>query len=157
MTNTINKNRVFTIILSFLGLMILLNSCYDKNDIKPSCGCESETKTTIPESANLTGKLFFKNDSRGNNYYNRKYWIVIIPNDCGNCVHNLIVCNDSFLNTITNIPILTNVHDIIASPNELDGAIDVKISGYIKPICNPIFAPADYTYENIILTSIKQL
>lgn len=156
MINTINRNRVYTIILSFLGSMILLNSCCDKDDTKPSCGCESETKSTIPESAKLTGKLFFKNDSRGNNYYNRKYWIVFIPNNCGNCVHNLIICNDGFLNSISNIPEL-QVSDILASPNELDDAIDVEFSGHLKPICNPIFAPADYTYENIILTSIKQL
>lgn len=142
--------------LCFLGLIFFLNSCHDNDETKTSCGCESETKSTIPESAKLTGKLFFKNDSRGNNYYNRKYWIVFIPNNCSNCVHNLIVCNDGFLNSISNIPTL-QTYDILESPNELDGAIDVEFSGHLKSICNPIFDPADYTYENIILTSIKQL
>lgn len=156
MMNSTSKKRIYTTMLCFLGLIFFFNSCHDNDDTKPSCGCESETKSTIPESAKLTGKLFFKNDSRGNNYYNRKYWIVFIPNNCGNCVHNLIICNDGFLNSISNIPAL-QVSDILASPNELDGAIDVEFSGHLKSICNPIFAPADYTYENIILTSIKQL
>ena len=54
------------------------------------------------------------------------------------------------------IPTLSNVNDIIGSINELEDALDVKFSGDLKVICNPIFAPGDYTYENIILTSIEQ-
>ena len=60
------------------------------------------------------------------------------------------------LDVVSNISTLTNVSDIIGSVNELKNAIDIKFSGKLKSICNPIYAPADYTYENIVLTSIEQ-
>ncbi|PJA05491.1 MAG: hypothetical protein COX71_06445 [Flavobacteriales bacterium CG_4_10_14_0_2_um_filter_35_18] len=102
------------------------------------------------------GSCFFKNDSKGNHYNNQKYWIVYFDEDCGNCVHNLIICDESMLDVVSNISTLTNVSDIIGSVNELKNAIDIKFSGKLKSICNPIYAPADYTYEYIVLTSIEQ-
>lgn len=151
-----NSQKRRQIIFCLLIFTTLFCSCKSDDETPPDCGCDSETRTTIPESANLIGKLFFKNDSNENNYNNQKYWIVYIEENCVNCVHNLIICNDNFLNTISNIPTLSNINDIIGSVNELEGAIDVKFSGDLKVICNPIFAPADYTYENITLTSIEQ-
>jgi hypothetical protein len=155
MKNLTKRTKIALTVLCYLGFTLFFYSCKD-DDAPPNCGCDSVTKITIPESANLTGKLFFKNDSNGNNYNNQKYWIVYIEENCVNCVHNLIICNDDFLNSISNIPTLSSINDIIGSVNELDGAIDVKFSGDLKIICNPIFAPADYSYDNITLTSIEQ-
>ncbi|CAA0209597.1 hypothetical protein V2647_12880 [Tenacibaculum maritimum] len=143
---------VFTFIFCF-GIT-LFNSCNNDNS-PPSCGCEYETQRTIPESANLVGKLFYKNNSNGNNFNNQQYWIVYVEQNCENCVHNLIICNNEILSSIPNIPTLTNINDIIGNINELESAIDVKFSGDLKIVCNPIFAPGDYTYNNIKLASIE--
>lgn len=155
MKNLQNRIQVSFTIVCYSVIILFFNGCKNDNTLA-NCGCESETRTTIPKSANLVGKLFFKNDSTENNYNNQKYWIVYFEEDCGNCVHNLIICDESILDVVSNIPTLTNVSDIIGSVNELKDAIDIKFSGQLKSICNPIYAPADYTYENIVLTSIEQ-
>jgi len=144
-----------TVICYFAFILFLIISCKNKANIHPNCGCESETSTTIPNTENLVGKLFFKNDTVGNNFNNQKYWIVYVDKNCVNCVHNLIVCNEEFLSPINHIPTLKHVNDIIGNVSEIENGIDVKFSGELKFICNPIFAPGDYTYENIILTSIE--
>ena len=155
MKNLQNRIRVVFVIICCSVIALFFYGCKN-DDTPPNCGCESETQATIPKSANLIGKLFFKNDSTENNYNNQKYWIVYFEEDCGNCVHNLIICDESMLDVVSNISTLTNVSDIIVSVNELKNAIDIKFSGKLKSICNPIYAPADYTYEYIVLTSIEQ-
>lgn len=155
MKSLTNRIKVALTVLCYLGLTLFIDGCKDDNT-PPNCGCESETRTTIPESANLVGKLFYKNDSNGNNFNNQEYWLVYIEKNCENCVHSLIICNSELLNSIPNIPTLSNVNDIIGSVNELKNALDVKFSGDLKVICNPIYALGDYTYENIILTSIER-
>ena len=141
--------------LTFLLLTIIaISNCKDRNndDFKPDCGCNSDTKRTVSYS----GKLFYKNTSNGNNFNNHKYWIVANQTNCGNCIHSFIICNESLLNSISNIPTLNNVNDIIGSMNEIDDAIDVNFSGELKSICDPFTVPADYTYDNITLTQIQK-
>lgn len=137
--------------LLFLMFLFLVN-CKDRNEAKINCGCDSN----ITRKISSTGKLFYKNTSNGNNFNNRKYWIVFNETNCGNCMHNLIICNESLLNTITNIPSLSNVKDIIGSMNEISNAIDVTFTGDLKTICNPFTVPADYTYDNITITQIQK-
>ncbi|MGB8705514.1 MAG: hypothetical protein WCD31_10835 [Gillisia sp.] len=153
----LNRIKLSFKIICYSGIVIFFGSC-NNDDVSttPDCGCESETLVTNPETANLSGKLFYKNDSSGNNFNNKKYWIVYIEDNCANCIHSLIVCNENILDSIPNIPTFTNINDIIGSANELNKAIDIKFSGELKTICNPIFAPADYTYNNITLISIEQ-
>lgn len=136
------------------GYFLLFSSC-NKNVTPQDCDCNSIVTSTIPESSALTGKLFYKNSSTNNNFYNHKYWIVYVQPNCINCIHSLIVCNEDILAKFNNIPSLYNIGDIIGSPNDLESALDVKFAGNLKKICNPIFHPADYTYENIILTKIE--
>ncbi len=146
-----------TLKLLCFSLLLILNNCKNREEEPktPDCGCNSKVIGSIPESANLKGKLFFKNNSSGGNYNNKKYWIVYAGANCGNCIHNMIICNDNILSDINNIPSLNNVNDIIGSMNEITGGIEVKFSGELKKICEPIFSPADYTYENITLTKIQ--
>ena len=132
--------------LTFLFLTILLiNNCKDRNEeTKPDCGCDSNVTQTIPESANLLGTIYYKiqldpNDS----YYNNKFWITYTEQNCGNCIHHMVVCNDSLL-----------PQEIINLKNT-GGSLTVKFAGNLKNICEKINAPADYTYENITLTPIQ--
>jgi len=51
-------------------------SCEEEEE-NTECGCESETQTTIPESANLVGEMFFlKPTASGDHYYTNLFWIV---------------------------------------------------------------------------------
>jgi len=44
-------------------------SCEEEEE-KTECGCESETRTTIPESTNLVGEMFYlKPTASEDNYY----------------------------------------------------------------------------------------
>ena len=155
---TLKQNaKKVKLLFYFLLIFFATSNCRSKdNEEEPLyCGCNSLVINTIPESANLVGKLFYKNDNIGNNYYNHKYWIVYVEPNCINCVHSMIICNKDILKNINNIPSLNPVSDIISSMNEVNGGLDVKFSGQLKKICNPINRPADYTYENITLTKIQ--
>ncbi|MEN8857749.1 MAG: hypothetical protein ABF260_06755 [Flavobacteriaceae bacterium] len=133
------------IVLCYLGLTLFLNSCKE-DDTPPNCGCESETRTTIPESANLIGEMYYKTQSNDpmDTYYNNYFWIVYTEENCVNCVHSMIVCNEEIMN---------NQFESIKETGEI---IEVKFSGHLKEICEKTFAPADYTYERITLTSIER-
>lgn len=145
MKNLTNRTKVALTFLCYLGLTLFMNSCND-DDTTPNCGCESETRTTIPESANLVGELYYKIQSNDpmDTYYNNYFWIVYIEENCINCIHSMIVCNEEIMN---------NQFENIKETGEI---IEVKFSGHLKEICEKTFAPADYTYERITLTSIEQ-
>ena len=155
MKNLTNKTKVALTILCYLGFTLFMNSCKD-DDTPPNCGCESETRTTIPESANLVGKLFYKDNVDGTNYYDHHYWIIYIEENCSNCIHHMMVCNEELLEQISNIPVFTDVGDFINYPSHYDNALSVKFSGDLKIICQDVIAPGDYTQERITLTSIEQ-
>jgi hypothetical protein len=129
-------------------LLFALISCKNDDDTisTPNCGCESEILATIPQSANLVGEMYYKIQSNDpmDTYYNNRFWIVFAEENCSNCIHHMIVCNEEIMN------------------NEFDGiketgiSVDVKFSGNLKEICEKSFNPADYTFERITLTSIEQ-
>lgn len=121
-----------------------MNSCKDE-DTPPSCGCESETRTTIPESANLIGRIAYKTQIDPlDNYYNNTFWIGYTEQNCSNCIHKMIVCNEDILGN--------EFEDIIESGEN----VEVKFSGHLKVICEKKFDLADFTYERITLTSIER-
>ena len=58
------------IILICLILTFLFNGC--NNEDIPTCGCDSEIQTTIPESANLIGQISYKTQIDPlDDYYNK--------------------------------------------------------------------------------------
>ena len=134
-----------------LSLLLIIFSCKNDDDTlsEQTCGCESETIVTISETAELNGKLFYKNDTLGNNFNNQKFWIVYIENNCSNCIHSLIVCNENILSSIANIPTFTNINDIIGSSNELNNAIDIQFSGKLKTINNGEFV--DWIRDSLVI------
>ena len=130
----------------FFAILFLTN-CKNSNDDDSQtekCGCNSEVKRIIPESANLIGEVRFKTQLDPNdNYYNNKFWITYAETNCGNCIHHMIVCNENFL-----------PQEVLNLKNSGE-TLSIKFSGELKEICEKIFAPADYTYENITLTTIQ--
>lgn len=143
MKNLTKRTKGALSILFYLGFTLFINSCND-DDTPPDCGCESEIQSTISESVNLVGKMFYKTqDDPRDTYYNNHFWIVYPPDE--SYVHSkIIVCNEDI------------------SGNEFDGIIEsgerveVKFSGYRKEVCEKAFAPSIYNYERIVLTSIQR-
>ncbi len=141
-TNDQKKRLIKTIFyLSFILLLTLI-SC--KEEPLPDCGCNSETIKVIPENSKLNGQISFKKHSNSNDtYYNDTYWIGFVEPNCSNCVHHMIVCNESFIPG--NIKTLINTN----------GIVNIKFSGNLKKICKKTFDVADVTYQRIILTKIE--
>jgi hypothetical protein len=154
MKNLTNRTKIVLTVLCYLGLKLSIYSCKD-DDTPPNCGCESETRTTIPESANLVGKLFYKDNVDGTNYYDHHYWIIYIEENCTNCVHHMMVCNEDMLSEISNIPVFNDVGDS-SDHHHYENGLGIKFSGDLKIICQDVIAPGDYTQERITLTSIEQ-
>ena len=139
--------------LLYFWILILLYSC-SSDDHSPDCGCKAETRSSIPESAPLTGKLFYKN-TPDDPYYNKKYWLVYIEEDCSNCVHSMIVCNEDLLSKLPEIPSFSNINVGIMFEPDLEDALDVEFSGELKSACDKIISLGDYTYENFIINTIQ--
>ncbi|AZQ65636.1 hypothetical protein EI427_25720 (plasmid) [Flammeovirga pectinis] len=132
--------------------LLFLISCTEVPPPVSECGCESQTISRI---MNITGKLFYKKDSTGNDFNNGKYWIINTDENCINCVHHFIICNDNLLlNSITNIPNVENYSEIFGNEYQVERLLDIQFTGELKRICNPIFSPADYSYYNTYLTKI---
>lgn len=122
----------------------LVTSCQKDRDEIPDCGCDSTIRTTIPESANLIGQISYKKQLDPNdNYYNNKFWIGYGEQNCINCSHKMIVCNEGILN------------QQILNLKSNGQTLNVKFSGHLKEICEKTFDVADVTYENIVLTKIE--
>ena len=149
----------FTVICC-LGFTLLFNGCKD-NDTPPDCGCESETLATVPSEnfpevpveEQTSGLLFYKTsaniddfyDYYVDGYYDNRFWIFQGTEGCYNCKRNFIVCNEDLLGTD---------YDYLKNNND---SIEVRFTGNMKRLCEgPIILPADYTYAEIILTSIEQ-
>ena len=144
MKNLKNRTKVALTVLCYLGLTLFIYSCKN-DDTPPNCGCESETRTTIPESANLIGRIAYKTQIDPlDNYYNNTFWIGYTEQNCSNCIHKMIVCNEDILGN--------EFDDIIESGEN----VEVKFSGDLKVICEKKFDLADITYERITLISIER-
>lgn len=134
------------LILLCFSIMLVLNNCKNREEEPKTldCGCNSKVLNTIPESANLIGLIKYKMQLDPNdNYYNNKFWITYTEQSCGNCVHHMIVCNESIL-----------PQQVLNLKNS-GGNLSVKFSGQLKEICEKKFDLADITYENITLTKIQ--
>lgn len=133
-------------IFSFVLLVTLLTISCKKEE--PTCGCDSDTLTTIPDSAKLIGRLSYKKpiDLIGSNYYVNHYWITYVYPDCSTCVRHMILCNDDILgndfNDVQNLP-----------QGEF---VEIKFAGHLKEVCEKKFDIANITYERIVLTSIER-
>ena len=145
MKNLINKsNRLKKLITYLLFFTILFFSNCKKDDDSPSnCGCNSDIVTVIPESAELTGTISYKEQTQSNSYYTNKYWVTYTNSNCSNCVRHMIVCNVSF---ITN-----DILNILNTQPE----VSIKFTGELREVCKKRFDLADITYERITLTKIE--
>ena len=127
-------------------LLVILASC--SNDSQPDCGCDSPILSTITEADSLTGQMFYKKELENDSYYINKFWIQYAEPNCGNCVHSVIICNDT---------ILGNEFDDLKS-KPAGETINVSFSGDIKSVCKlPNAWLADETFRRVTLTSIKRL
>ena len=126
-------------------LLALFTVCFSScKEETPECGCDAETRITIPESANLIGQIAYKYQIDPNDdYYNDTFWISFVEENCSNCIHTMIVCNESFL------------PKELAELSTSGESRRVQFAGHLKGICEKTFAPADYTYERIVLTKIE--
>ena len=98
--------KKISILCFSLTLLISTISC-NKNDDNLTCGCNSDIRATIPESANLIGQLVYKRQLDPNdNFYNNKFWLTYVEPDCTNCIHHMIVCNENFLSGNTRLSTL---------------------------------------------------
>ncbi len=111
-----------------------------------SCGCSSPVSKEIPELTPLIGVVKYKRQKDPlDTYYNNKYWITYVEQNCVNCVHAMIVCNED---------IMIGFEDLINS----DMSVSIRFSGQIKKACMHPFAwLADYTYDDITITKIERL
>jgi hypothetical protein len=136
--------RIFFSITILFSLTILMSSSCKKNN-QPNCGCDAPIKTTITESQNLVGTIYFSTQQTVLNsaYFHNKYYIVYTEQNCSNCVHTMGVCNEAILPQ--------RVLDL----KNTNQSLQVKFAGHLKTFCEKIIAPGDYTYENILLTKIE--
>ena len=120
--------------------VLLFNSCKKNDDIPSNCGCDSSIVFTILESDEQQGFLYINTANNNENIPPYNYGIYFTEPNCDNCVHTFFVCNNDFLNNleIPNYP-----------------GVKVQFSGKAKKVCQGIWAPGDYTYNYITLTSIK--
>lgn len=154
-----NLNKLIPCLL-FALIIIGVFSCKKDEDIdKPfDCGCDSETLFTIPNEElqipieeQKSGLLFYKHPEDIDDFYNyeeynNRFWIFQGIEGCYNCQRHYIVCNEELLGTAYDYLRQGDVHD----------SIPVQFSGNAKRTCNgPIILPADYSYNEIILSSIE--
>lgn len=137
------------LLLVCLFLAFLFIGCNNKDvsaDVS-TCGCDADSTKSIPQSSELSAKMFYKYDSPESNYYINKFWIEYTEPNCGNCTHSFVICNENILEN--------NYDDVKELPK--GERIDITFSGNIKPICDlPNAWLADTTFERIILTSIQR-
>lgn len=137
--------KKISILCFTLTLLISTISC-NKNDDNPTCGCNSDIRATIPDSANLIGQLVYKRQLDPNdNFYNNKFWLTYVEPDCTNCIHHMIVCNENFLSTFNDVKELP-----------IGQSISVKFSGQLKETCIKKFDISSISYEHITLTNIER-
>ena len=136
-----NKQTVVIILIYCFGITLFFNSCKNDDDDSSDCGCNSSITFTILESDEQIGFLYKNVNNSNENIPSHNYGIYFSEPNCTNCVHTFFVCNDDFLNGLGEVP-------------DYPG-IEVQFSGQAKKVCQGIWAPADYTYNYLTLTSIE--
>lgn len=143
----INRIKAALAVLYCFGIALFLNGC-SNNVTPPDCGCESETRTTIPESAKWVGRLEFKSNDSVDPYYTDHYWITVTDWNCSGCVVvHLIICNDEILES--------QFEDVVNLPE--GEFVEVIFSGDLKELCQKKNDIALISYQQIKLTSIERL
>ena len=135
--------RIFHLLVIFFSLIALSGSSCKKSNNQPDCGCDAPTKATIPETQSLVGTIKYNKYYNGSDNFKSKFTIVYIESNCSNCVHTMVICNETILPQ--------RVLDLKFNNQSLQ----VKFAGNLKTFCEKIIAPGDYTYENIFLTKIE--
>jgi hypothetical protein len=144
--------------LSCLSLLLLSCSEFGQNEL-PECGCKSVSIANIPDKeisnvpieVQTSGVLFYKDKDLEDRFvpeekFNNRFWIFRGTDDCYNCQHKFIVCNES---------VLKGQFDHLRAENNSD-SIPVTFTGSLKLMCSDelIVIPADYYYAEIVLASI---
>ncbi|MCO5247834.1 MAG: hypothetical protein M9887_02635 [Chitinophagales bacterium] len=133
-----------------ISLIMLVIACIftiscKKEKHNADCGCNAPTRVTIEDTQALVGKVYYSVQQIANGYlFQNKFFIKYNEQNCSNCNHYMIICNESIL-----------PQQILNIKNDTSQLFSVKFAGHLKPICDKVFAPADYTYENILLTKIE--
>lgn len=130
-------------VVSSIVIMLLIISSCDKGNEKKNCGCDSETIFTIQDADEQRGYVYKTVPVVGDNVPSSDFTIMFSEPDCGNCKHFFLVCNDSFLSSLDDIPNYPG--------------IEVKFSGHAMELCSKPIAPGDYTYNYITLTKVQSL
>ncbi len=131
------KKIIFACVIS----LICFTDC-KKNKESTDCGCDAPTRITIPDTANLIGTISFYSGNNSQDFKN-KYIITYVEQNCGNCIHYMAICNEFIL------------PQVVVDIKTTNQTLQVKFGGDLKPICDKVFAPADYTYEHIYLSKIE--
>ncbi|MCK9450877.1 MAG: hypothetical protein M0Q90_04250 [Bacteroidales bacterium] len=132
-------------LLLLITLFTLFVACKKETNKKDECGCNGIIQYTIPDAEPLYGSLSYKIQLDSlDDFYNNKFWFGYTVPNCINCVHAYILCNEDFLS------------DTLKSKLVSGEIIQVKFSGYVTETCQKTFAPADYTYNRLILTKIEE-
>lgn len=136
-----------TIFSLFIITIVTILSTNNSGCHKPNtdCGCDAPTRTTIPSSTSLIGTIRYSSQNVPNGYiFKNKFFITYIEANCVNCVHYMIVCNEDILPPT-----------VLGLKNDTTQQKTIKFAGNLKLTCDKLYAPADYTYENIFLTKIE--
>lgn len=141
--------------ICFLGVVFLFSSCSD-DDKTSECGCNSETKSNIPNDETqapiedqIKGLLYYKTPENTDQFlndpkFNNQFWIFQGIDGCVNCQRHFIICNEDFLG---------NEFDFLKNNND---SIPVRFTGELKYLCTePFIAPADYFYSGIKVSQLN--
>lgn len=131
-------------IILLITIFTLFVAC-KKETNKDDCGCNGVEQYAIPKSEPLNGSVSYKIQlDTLDDFYNNKFWLGNTEQNCSNCIHVYILCNEDFLS------------DTLKSKLMSGEVVQVQFSGQITKTCQKTFAPADYTYNRIILTKIEE-
>jgi hypothetical protein len=121
-----------------------LSSSSCKKKTQTDCGCDAPIRTTITETQNLIGRIGYNDQAfQGYNSYKDKFIIVYTEANCSNCIHYMVVCNESVLST-----------EMLSLKNNSSATLNVNFAGHLRPVCDKIIGPGDETHEFITLTKI---
>lgn len=137
------KNKIylasFFLVIACAGIL----SCQKTEQL--NCGCYVTNPAIITESENLLGTIVLNEEAfQGYKSYQNKFLIGYQDPNCPNCRITMVVCNENIL-----------PKEILDLKNDPSPILNIKFSGYRKPICDELISPGINTYENIVLTKIN--
>lgn len=134
------KNKKLLKHTLLLCLILTFSNCSKKDDdARSDCGCNGSSTSVITDE---TGFLIKKTESVPN-LPEHNFSVYINIDDCSDCSHLFLICNDEILSQFENIPSFPGMQ--------------VKFSGEVKALCNPPIDIPERLYNQIILTQITSL